>query len=496
MHQTLGTDTGPRRELRARVASSVASVVLAALLLTACGQSESGQGGSSQPPGTPRRVSGWSPPAAPQPSILQEENDRPRQEIPTTAFSELTGNGIGDMAELDRHPAHCPHAEAFRHARRLGFTWVRLALDPNEWVRVESPDDYSRFRINPCQDEIVSLLAENDVTIVLTIVFWDRDIHSDRPPDYGNDEEVQRYLDYARHLVRHFKDRIRYYEILNEAHVYVDLADYLDLVRRAVPVIREVYPEARIVADGTSNLLYEDVRDYLFGVLTSDVMQLVDAIALHPMYGASPQYADTRQYYEEYPSLVREIKDVATAHGFAGDYIAEEMLWRTSENALADQPWVYTPIAAAKYTLRAIVMHRGLGIWAGIDKPTHNSPLGGSTIPSFVKAAPKLTTIMDGAEPESLAVQIDSEAAEIVSYGFSLPGGDRLLALWTNGTAVDEDPGTAATLTFSDPAAEGVVGIDVLNGFQQELITQQVGGSLVIHDLLVKDYPIFLRLTG
>jgi hypothetical protein len=37
--------------------------------------------------------------------------------------------------------------------------------------------------------------------------------------------------------------------------------------------------------------------------------------------------------------------------------------------------------------------------------------------------------------------------------------------------------------------------MDVLIGFQQDLITEQAGGSLVVRDLLVKDYPIFLRLV-
>jgi len=35
--------------------------------------------------------------------------------------------------------------------------------------------------------------------------------------------------------------------------------------------------------------------------------------------------------------------------------------------------------------------------------------------------------------------------------------------------------------------------MDVLNGFQQQLITEQAAGSLVIRNLLVKDYPIFVH---
>jgi len=39
------------------------------------------------------------------------------------------------------------------------------------------------------------------------------------------------------------------------------------------------------------------------------------------------------------------------------------------------------------------------------------------------------------------------------------------------------------------------VGLDVLNGFEQELITEMVNDGLVINNLLVKDYPLLIRFT-
>ena len=133
-------------------------------------------------------------------------------------------------------------------------------------------------------------------------------------------------------------------------------------------------------------------------------------------------------------------------------------------------------------------MHRGMDIRAGIS--------GDSRIEPFVRVVQNLSIVLDGAEPETLYVRIETEAADVMSYGFVLPGGDRMLAIWTNGIAVDDDPGVPATLTFSGTSATSTVGIDVLEGFQQGLATEQVGGGLVIRNLLVKDYPIFVRLTG
>jgi hypothetical protein len=101
---------------------------------------------------------------------------------------------------------------------------------------------------------------------------------------------------------------------------------------------------------------------------------------------------------------------------------------------------------------------------------------------------------MAGHNPIEIPVEIESDATDLMSFGFSLPNGDRLFAVWTNGVAVEDDPGISATLTFPGTSAQKVIGIDVLHGFEQELINEAVGGNLVIHDLLVKDYPIILRL--
>jgi hypothetical protein len=60
---------------------------------------------------------------------------------------------------------------------------------------------------------------------------------------------------------------------------------------------------------------------------------------------------------------------------------------------------------------------------------------------------------------------------------------------------VDYDPGIPSTLTFPDTSVTKVIGIDVLHGFEQELIFEMVDGNQVIRDFLIKDYPIILRLV-
>ena len=50
-------------------------------------------------------------------------------------------------------------------------------------------------------------------------------------------------------------------------------------------------------------------------------------------------------------------------------------------------------------------------------------------------------------------------------------------------------------MTIAGVIAQKVVGIDVVYGLEQELITNVEDGNLVMENLLVKDYPILLLLS-
>ena len=433
-----------------------------------------------------------------QSAVLQGGNERPRTTIRLRSPDELVGNYIGDVfagVSLKRYPLLCTPPEedwTFAHVAEMGFTWVRLSVDRLEWWEngdtssTRSMGEYSSTEFNACQDGIISALAENDVTIVHTIVYWDEAIHSEHIPNYHNEAEVQGYLDYARLLLRHFKDRIQDYGILNEAGSFLDVQTYINLIRRVVPVIREEYPEAKIVVGGTPNFGDPGSRWYLQQILESDVAPLIDVIELHPMYGAAPGPGEVGQYYRDYPAIIADFRRIAAENGFAGEWMAAELTWSTEDNPDPASPLRYTVTQVAKYFARGIVLHRGLDMWAAVGGPYW--------MPLPARVIRNLTTILDGAEPEPLDLVIQSEAADIVSYTFALPDGGRLIALWTDGIAADYDPGAAADLILPGISASQAVGIDPLVGIEQQLNLESNGGELVIRDFVVRNYPVFARL--
>lgn len=400
-------------------------------------------------------------------------------------FSGVTPDSIGDPAELARHSTW------------LGHTWIRVTFGPGEWSQHEATGLWSPLSFGEYEDQTIDNLNQAGVAVLYDLLYFDKDLKtSPGALRFRNEQEIQAYLDYARLVVTHFKGRIQYYETWNEPDLRdygqqgIAVQDYIDVIRRVVPVIRAADPQAKVVIGASSDLRYPEVQAYVMSIVNSDVMPLVDGVSIHPMYSTSPNYGELRAYYYNYPALIKRIRDAATAHGFAGQLLAEEIAWKTPANALPTEAWHYTAMVAAKYYARGIVTNRGLGLMTGIGGEGYDQ------YAEIVRVVQNLNVLLAGAQSvDSPQMQLDSTANEVVKYAFLLPNGDRLLALWTDGAAADDDPSVPATLSFPGLSADKVTGYDILHGFGQQLVAQNDGGSLVIPGLLLKDYPVFIRLA-
>ncbi len=245
--------------------------------------------------------------------VLQLGNDLPRTQFISKQSRTLADNRIATQFDSFGLPEEYYDLGIYGS----GVTRARVAiagLEPDlvDWDRPE-------FSIAPIHDDVFTRMADNGLTIAYVLMFWDKETYpgGEGAPcaRFKTEREIERYLEFVRFTVEHFKDRVQYYEIWNEPDIrefcpkWIELADYIHLVKRTVPVIREVYPEAKIVVGGVSNTRFPDAYDYLFGLLESDLMPLVDVISWHPMYGTSPEYELYQDYYYDYPAMVQRIKD-------------------------------------------------------------------------------------------------------------------------------------------------------------------------------------------
>jgi hypothetical protein len=331
------------------------------------------------------------------------------------------------------------------------------------------------------------------------LVFWDPESPGQTSTAgysrFEEQSEIQRYLDYAQFIASHFKGRIKYYEILNEPYAggstqqSVDVENYIELVRQVIPAIHQEDPDAKIVMGAIPNLYEPSDYDYLLDLLNSDIIRQVDGISFHPMHGVSPDY-QYRDFYYNYPSVIQEIKDIANENGFTGEYFADELVWRTSINPLESEPWTYSKIVTAKYYARGIVANLGM------DLRTNLALESLEELPQMVNTIKNISTIIAGAAPINIELEIDNDVDHMANYAFSMQNGDQMIALWTDGVGVDDDPGVSSTVVIKNLQADKVIGIDPLNSYQQELNFRIEDGSTVIGNLLIKDYPIFLVLEN
>jgi len=415
--------------------------------------------------------------------------------LTTKTTEDLESNRLGQLASLasDIHSAADVAGFVSQHVE-LGLSWYRLGLDWLDWCEVRYPSDLSSDIIDPNADITISMLHDRGVSVMLELVYWDRQTSIANPPNrlFSTADEIDEYGDYVGRVVSHFQGRVASYGLLNEPNVpnpgqFVEASDYIKLIRHVVPVIREQDPAAKVVIGEVTPLWDSDGFEYLSVILDSDILPLIDGIAWH-WISASPEYQS--EFYYNYPQLVRGIRETAASGGFSGELLAEEIVLRTSKTPHQSEYMGYEEIPALKYMTRVAIMNLGLGLATGFALESLDQ------LPSQASLIQAISTVMAGHESIDMPVGIDIETDGLIAYcAFRYTNGDRMLAVWTDGIAVDDDPGVPATISFPGLTAETVTGIDVLHGFEQELVFEVDGKDTIIRDLLVKDYPILIRLS-
>jgi hypothetical protein len=423
---------------------------------------------------------------------FQVGNGNPFSVLPLNPAEKLMFNKLGDNQYIGRGVAYRWSGIYQNIVDYLGLKWTRTSVVSGDWPDVRG--NYTEYKITPGQDRGIELLYANNTKIYLSLNYWDPELENSLSTSrFRSEREVERFLDYTRFITNYFKGKIEWYGILNEPNShfipkqYVKVEDYINLIKRVVPVIRQVNPQSKVVVGDVSSFRVKGSYNYLKKILNSDVMSMVDGIAWHGTSFLSPDYLPG--LYQDYPGMIQEIVKTAKEHGFQGQFFATELHWRTPYSTLpGDIEGIYSEIVSGKYLARGIVFHldKGFMISTGWE--------GYTRVPPVVQVIRSLANIMAGTEPAELTLRVDSTATNIKTVAFVLPNGDRLISVWTDDKAVDNDPGVVSTITITGASAAHVLAIDPLYGFQQVLNVFSENGDLVINNFLVKDYPIMILL--
>ena len=422
----------------------------------------------------------------------------------------------------------------------LGTKHLKIAYWDStlNWHYVENKKGI--YEIDPKTDQAITDSIENGCEVYMTLSYGNwlyadaNDMSSverwrfwqfpfQKPPVPRTPEQVKAFCDYCRFVVKHFKGRITYYEIWNEQNIPYswpagETEAFCHLLKEAAKAVKETDPQAKVMLGG---VCFCDL-DYFEEMFQQGVAEVVDVICWHPyQWEVAPEESYPIPYKQEkkspYPSYraqVAAIREAARRHGFKGDeYHANETTWVSPYPA----PDIGVPggpvseMTKAKYVARTIALHTDMGIpvyynetwntgivlWdVSLLRATHSADPQSPVWPQPAYYSLRtMATLTDGVSPRGYAAEVRELDAPYETCRLVQADGARLFGVWQTQRAEDLCTPKPARIVFPDFVAKKVVGIDTLNGVEQDLEFRVTSKGTVIKNLLVPDYPILLRVS-
>lgn len=422
-----------------------------------------------------------------------------RQTSTQLAYDNRLEKGADGLSRLDLNRVQLDENHQFSSYDALACGVKRLLLNINslDW----EPENWTRSEMDPDPRylELYKSMKEKGIEqITFNLIYKDKDFHSAGGqlgyPRFQNAAEIERFLEYVRWVARYFRGVVDVYEMWNEPNIeiygqYIAPEDYIRVAKRVAAVIREEDPGAKFSVGQTTQYNDPASRAYTDQIIRSDLMPLVDAISIHPLFWDSPEHET--EFYYAYPRLLEELKTTAWEHGFRGEFMGTGGNYAPGQSLHANPqgvlPTPYSPIIAGKYGARGTVTT----LAHGFSSNSYFNHLDGL---AFTMSC-NLNTLMSGALPVKLDITASGERLELLrAYSFLLPDSFYLIALWVDDVAEEQDLGDIYRVTIGNMAEAQVHGIDILNSTIQVLETKNNQTDLVIEDLVIRDYPIFMKI--
>lgn len=435
-------------------------------------------------------------------SPLQADNPNPTMFIQLKDPQELQDSRIGVLVS---GVAKDPAATWYEWSKRLkmdGFTDARITLNASDgpaatddiaFIEKEIPNEYI---------EIYNQLKDLGIDTRYSLSFWDYEYRQSGGTisfqRLSNEGEVERYLDYVRMVVTSLKGVVSAYELWNEPDANTDWyqriepEDFISVARMAIPIIREIDPDAKIVLVSTSSYADLPCREYSHIILDSDIVALADAISLHTVNNdASPVYKS--DYYFGYDQMWQDIKTLAESHGFSGEYFADELNYRSEYSLSVLQPepgeyHPYKPEIAAKYFARMIAINLGQDITVGTSGTDTNGR------PIEAKMIRNMAYLMEGLQATPFPVTVNSTAGLTRFYTFTDDGGDQFIVLWNDMEAKVESEDIEVSLKVDNISAKSVTAINPYLMNEQKLVFENTVDGVLMNRILMKDYPVIYKI--
>ncbi len=189
--------------------------------------------------------------------------------------------GGGALFHLDTADHGEEGETRLRQLEATGSVWARNDL---WWGQIEPEADWWDWR--KC-DSVVDRFREHGQNL-LAILCYDAAWSDDTSP--VTPEAREEWLDYVRHMVERYGDRVRHWEVWNEPnlaefwHPAPNLPAYIEMLRETHDAIKAIDPEAQIVGVCTSGVPLDFIRP----ILDAGGGAWMDALSVHPYQVQGP----------------------------------------------------------------------------------------------------------------------------------------------------------------------------------------------------------------
>ena len=423
-----------------------------------------------------------------------------------------------------------------------GFKWARVGYhdDPINWHWVEK--EKGVLKIDPETDAAVTELAAHGVEIVMSLNFGNRlysgpasrpipqlwEWNYDMPAPPTTPEALAAWTRYVEFMVQHFRDRVHHFEIWNEWNISCywgaapNLEHYLAVARAAIPAIRKHAPAAKIMLGSWAGFphgistwspaqLAAKEKELMILQATRELAREVDEIGWHPFYQTDPERL------KDYAADVRALRAWLQTAGFLGHCMVTEWNYSALYPPLSDveaaKAWSggfrATELEKAKYVAQVFTRHTALGLesffcemyfpqFGVLDLSLLRRSFDADPISPLQPQAAyyvtrNLATMLDGLEPGEFEYSIDRPPPRLEAFPLQAPDGPAL-AIWLGGRAEDRCEGVPVDVRLKVPCRKAIA-YDPLNGVSQELTVAQSGDAVLLKGVLVRDWPLIVRLT-
>lgn len=409
------------------------------------------------------------------------------------------------------------------------------------WASVEKVKGV--YRIDPEADRAITESVDSGIDILLTLEYGN-DLYQklSDPQDIGptwekghpfhqsaptTDEAIRGFANYCAFMAKHFRGRVKYYEIWNEENGWFFdstarndgsiglIKAYGRALAAASKAVKGAAPEAVVVSGGVAGSSIDFPRI----ALEEGAGPYVDVVAFHPYGHPTPEgvpdamlaVKDGRQSWQPTPPEIRTYEqEIAAYKKVLRRFNPRMLIWADEMNwfAPSEPPMIgdgdQSELTQAKHLARFYALNGWLGcgaIWWSLYNANHIQEWAvirswDLTPRAAYYSAGYVSTVLDDTTGVSyIPLKVIGDApSDLMVKAYRTGSGRTIIGLWRTGFGKDTCQPVPVTLEVGVKGTQSADLVDSLYGYTQRATVCPSDDRVVIQNILVGDWPVFVRL--